>query len=397
MTALFIVTCAVALLTLLGLGVFIKLEATEGELTPRLHAPLAAPPRLSVVIPARNEEAAIGGCLASVLAQDYPNLEVVLVNDGSTDRTGEIAREIAARDARLRVLDAKPLPAGWMGKCHALWQGVAAAEGEWLLFIDADGELREDCLSQAVADAVEHGADLFTLVPTLVNGSLWEEVVHPLLLMGVFAVFPRDRIADPKSSVVSANGPFLLFRRAAYERVGGHEAVKAEIVEDLELAERVKASGGLVRYVSAPRLMRVRMYRNFREIWNGWSKNFYRAVHGNLLLAALASLFALAFGVLPWIVAPAGLVALFVRGWDPILFGAVWAASMALLTTVAMRWQLSKYLDQGHWRVAWQPVATVVLVAILWNSAIRNRWGGAIAWKGRTYAGGKAGDGEETA
>lgn len=390
MTFLFVAASLVALLYVLGLAIFLKIERSEGELTRHTRAPLAAPPLLSVVIPARNEEAAVGACVGSVLAQDYPNLELIVVDDQSTDRTGAILAEIAARDPRLSIVPGVPLAPGWLGKNHAIHQGVKRARGDWILFMDADGELLPGCLSAATADAVATEADLFTLAPTLVNGSFWERVVHPVLVMGIFALFPRDQIANPDSKVASANGPFLLFRRTAYEKIGGHEAVRGDIVEDLTLARKIKEAGLRLRYVSAPTLMRVRMYKSLGEIWNGWSKNFYAGAGGSFLGVILGTLLALAFGAGPWLLWPAAIPALLLGGWDPLLFGAAVSALTATVACLGFRVAMEKYLDPPRSHVWLQPLAVFILVGILWNSALRTRFGGGLAWKGRTYAGGKA-------
>ncbi|MBZ0253433.1 MAG: glycosyltransferase, partial [Candidatus Methylomirabilis sp.] len=303
---------------------------------------------------------------------------------------GEILAEIAASDPRLKVVPGVPLPAGWLGKNHAIHQGVRHAGGDWLLFLDADGELLPGCLSAAMADAAASEADLFTLVPTLVNGSFWEQVVHPVLMMGIFALFPRDQIGDPDSKVASANGPFMLFRRAAYEKIGGHEGVRGDIVEDLTLARKIKEAGLRLRYVSAPTLMRVRMYKSLREIWNGWSKNFYAGAGESLLGVLLGTVLALLFGAGPWLLWPIGLAALLLGGWNAALFGAVLAGGTATLACVGFRLVLAKYQDPPTPRLWLQPLAVFILIGILWNSALRTRFGGGISWKGRTYAGGQA-------
>ncbi|MBK7974558.1 MAG: glycosyltransferase [Deltaproteobacteria bacterium] len=171
-------------------------------------------PSLCVVLPVRDEERDVEECVASILAQDYPGLEVVVVDDGSTDQTPAILARLAASDPRLRVKRNDTLPPGWMGKNHALDVGAAESASEWVLFMDVDVRLEPDSLVRALALAVEREADLFTIVPEIVTVSFWERVVMPFIINVILMVFPAKELNDPSHPAASGNGPFMLFRRA---------------------------------------------------------------------------------------------------------------------------------------------------------------------------------------
>ena len=385
MTGLAVYLAIVLAIQVLSLLLLLENHRTIPKLGPRTYArPPGPAPRVSVVVPARNEERNIDRCVRSLLAQDYPDFELVVVDDRSTDQTGTILDRIADGDARLRVVHGVEPPAGWLGKNHAIHQGVAAADCDYLLFVDADTDLHPACLAQVAAFAEERGSDLLTLLPRLVNLSFWERVVQPAIGQLVLAWFPSKWINDPaRPKAASANGPFLLFRRAAYDAIGGHEAVKGDIVEDLTLARRIKESGRRLSYVLGTELQRLRMYTSFREIWNGWSKNFHVAVGGNVAGAAIAAAGLLAVFVLPWLAAPAALVALALG-----IPGAGVAALLgAAVIATAVAWR--KVMDRlyaGDAGTAWlQALGFAVVAAILVNSTVRAATGRTVAWKGREH------------
>jgi len=347
-------------------------------------------PRLSVIVPARNEEHRIGACLKTLLAQDYPALEVVVVDDCSTDRTADVVREVAGRDGRVRLVSGKPPPPGWLGKPHAIWQGVEASGGEFLCFVDSDGELHPQCIRQALESMEEHRSDLLTLGMRLECPSFWERAVQPLIIQLVLMGFPAEKVNDPASDVASANGPFLLFRRSAYEAIGGHAAVRNEIVEDLVLARRIKQEGLRLTWVLAPDLMSVRMYASLREIWEGWSKNFFKSLDEKIPLAVLTGIGIVWLYLLPW-VAGLGAACGVVAGPDRVHAFVLLTTCLAVALThgVQRTWIASTYglSDRSVWL---QPLGAVVVLGILINSAVRTRRGAGIRWKGRTYAGGRA-------
>jgi chlorobactene glucosyltransferase len=349
-------------------------------------------PSLCVVLPVRDEERDVEECVASILAQDYPGLEVVVVDDGSTDQTPAILARLAASDPRLRVKRNDTLPPGWMGKNHALDVGAAESASEWVLFMDVDVRLEPDSLVRALALAVEREADLFTIVPEIVTVSFWERVVMPFIINVILMVFPARELNDPSHPAASGNGPFMLFRRAAYQAIGGHAAIKGEVIEDLVLAQAIKKGGKNLVYAQGVELARLRMYRSLEELWRGWSKNFHVSVRGNVLLAVLGAVALLAIFAAPWILPIVG-----VLGWQWPIAESHWfgvsalggAYVLAALTIRRLLRDVFKLDDSLAWLT---PVAACITAAILVNSTLRAASGKGVSWKGRTY--GTAGEGE---
>lgn len=249
-------------------------------------------PSIEVIVPARDEATRIGRCLAGLRAQSYPadRLRITVVDDGSTDATARIVAEASAKAANLRLLEAAPLPPGWFGKSHACWQASRGATAEWLCFVDADTCPAPALLAAALGTAQRRGLDMLSLEPFQELGGFWERLVLPtgFLLLAFF----RDlrRFNDAGSAAATANGQFILIRRAVYEAVGGHEAVRSEIAEDKRLAERVKHAGYRVADLGGERLIRTRMYTGFRSLWQGLSKHAAELAGGvgRLLLYAAA-------------------------------------------------------------------------------------------------------------
>ena len=191
------------------------------------------------MVPARNEEANIEACVRSLLQQDYPALKIRVVDDHSTDRTAVIVRALAANDSRLELLQSPTLPAGWLGKPHALDVGIRGAQADYFLFVDADVRVARSTVRRSVASAEKSQAGLLTVTPALVAQSFWERAAQPVVGMLLYALLDPVKVRDPDSSVAAAYGPYLLFRRSAYEKIGGHGAVATEVVEDLRLAQQV--------------------------------------------------------------------------------------------------------------------------------------------------------------
>ena len=212
--------------------------------------------------------------------------EVIVVDDESTDRTAAILGELASRVPKLKVLRAGELPAGWVGKNHAVAVGAAAASGDWLLFTDADTYHFPGAMKQALGDAAEHRAVLVSYSPEQEMETLWERALIPFVYCRLAAKFSFARVNDPALPDAAANGQFILLVREAYERAGGHGAIAGEVLEDVALARRVKAMGYGI-YFTAPRsIVRTRMYRSFGAMWDGWTKNLYPLMGGRAMAVA---------------------------------------------------------------------------------------------------------------
>jgi len=343
-------------------------------------------PPVSVIIPARDEEARVGACLEAVLAQDYPRFEVLLVDDRSSDRTAEIVEAMARQDARLRLIRGEPLPPGWAGKCHAIHQGVVRARGEWLLMLDTDTYLHPGCLSATVRDAVQREADLYTILFEAQCQGFWERVVQPLFFQLMVMAMPIHKINDPASKEAAAPGPYLLFRRSAYEAVGGHAGMRDEVVEDLRLAQKIKQGGHRLFIASAVPLVHSRRRIGLKEIWHGWSRVFYTGMEKNPLTAAAAFLGLFLFLLLPWAAAPWALAEV-VRGAAPAVG---WWALLALSAAHCLVFLAVRRLLHLFYRIdrslAWlQPLAVLVAMAILVNSVLTAGGARTVVWRGRRY------------
>lgn len=336
-----------------------------------------ATPMVSVLAPARNEERSIAPCVESLLGQDYPEIEVIVLDDLSEDRTGEILARMSACDPRLRVLQGGPLPPGWIGKNWACWHLAAEARGEWLCFTDADTVHHPLSIASTIAAAERLDVPFISAVPKQIMSGFWERVVIPMTQYLYFAWLPNRWITtlrDPRFS--AANGQLLCIRRDAYDAIDGHRGVANDIVEDVVLARRAKARGIRVALATAVDTIACRMYRSPGEIVEGFSKNLYPGfgynpvaiglfVAGNLLLHILPLLF-LAIGLTTgdrsasWFALPLaqlaaassirGMIALrFRMGGDQLLYHPLSALAASL---IALRsWRLyRKGAGGGRWK-----------------------------------------------
>ncbi len=350
-------------------------------------SPLAQAPLVSILIPARNEERFIARCVSGALAQRYPTYELIVVDDGSTDRTAAILADVSS--AQLRVLRGRPLPPNWVGKCNACQQLGEAARGEWLLFLDADTVPHPDLVAALVTYAQQRSLDLVTILPFLELGTFWERAVLPPFLGLIASLYPFAQFEQPESrpEQVMANGQCILVRRVAYEAIGGHAAVSTEVLEDVRLAQALRRAGYRVGGGEALDYLRVRMYTSGREVVAGLTKNAaagYRSGGGRSLVAALR-LLALAYGplcLLGW-----GVVALALGaggpGWALVGLGAF------TLTAGLAAWG-ALYRRMYRLNPLYGLIWPFGLMAYLWI-ALWGMWcvrsGRGVVWKGRTYIG----------
>lgn len=334
-------------------------------------AALAAAPgaTITAIVPARNEEASIESCVRS-LARQEEIAEIVVVDDQSTDRTAEIVPGLMREIPSLRLLEGGAIPAGWLGKNHAVWKGAKHATGEWLLFTDADAELLNGAAAHALQIAEEDSAALVSFSPEQVTETWYEKALTPFVYCRLSKYFSYDAVNDPKSDAAAANGQFLIMRRDTYEAIGGHESVAAEVLEDVALAKRVKAAGYRIWFGSGAGVVRVRMYRSFRAMWEGWKKNLYLLI-GGTPSAVRREL----FSVVPWIP-----VALLVLGFKvPIAF----VAGLGLLVARHAVYASTLLCNQFKVKYILYYMPAVLLYAgVLWAS-YRAHAQGIVEWKGR--------------
>lgn len=328
------------------------------------------PGQVSVLIPARNEEANLPACLAAVLQQGETVGEILLYNDHSSDATGAIISDFAQRDVRIRAVESQPLPGGWCGKNFACAHLAQAARGRWLLFLDADARLGEGAVERMVTEAEARRLTLLSCWPGLELAGFWEKALMPLLNTVVFSLFPGVlSLMRPDTSLGLAHGACLLFERATYHKLGGHAAVKDQIFEDTRLAQLWRARGERSLCLDGQELVRVRMYDSLGGIWAGFQKNFFpafkhtRSFWGFLLIHAAVYL------------APFYL-ALFTQR---LVF--VVTASLILL----MRVSLALRFKQSLWSALLHPVTETLLIVLGLTSWWRCKSGRGVVWKGRAY------------
>jgi len=326
-------------------------------------------PTVSIIVPARNEEANIAACLESLAIQTGVPFEIIVVDDHSTDRTQDIAGSFSPRYDNVRVIEAAPLPANCTGKNNAVSTGARAARGQWLLFTDADTVHLPGSLARAVAEAKQFNADMLSYSPEQIAITFWEMAILPIVFAELARQFPPTKVSDPQSPIAAANGQYILIRREAYDAIGGHAAVANEILEDVALARLVKQSGRKLRFRYAADAVRTRMYRNFAQLREGWTKN-------------LALLFP----------DPGDLAAKMLLLWTVLWVG-------LLIPSIRLYWILVlaftfAYLFQRINRANFPNSMTfravlfgIPMFAYLLLRSQRAHGKGSVAWKGRTYAG----------
>ena len=374
MTLLGWVTLAMcAVIVASGIDVLIGLATTPrlGDQPPRASA---GAPLVSIVVAARDEERGVERAMASLLAQRYAALEFVALDDRSTDRTGEILDRLAVTDARLRVVHLRELPAGWLGKNHALWLGATSARGEWLLFTDADVVMAPDAVSRAVAYAERAGRDVVTLFPVIPMPGL---LLQAFVASGgvIFHAVLRPRKArDPKSRHFVGVGAFSLVRATAYARSGGHQQIRLRPDDDLKLGKILKRSGARVDAVSGSGMVSVEWYHSLREAIDGLMKNSFSVVEYRPVLMLA--------GVPLFLVAGLGPLAALLLGTGPVrIFGAVTVLFQLLLHAAAAR-------EVGAPRRAalLYPVVGVLYAWIILRALVLNLSQGGITWRGTFYS-----------
>lgn len=379
-----------ALLLLIWLGNLRNLLGRGSDprwrLTPARY-PAARPAlRVSVVIPARNEEHNIEACVRAVAAQDHPELEIIVVDDRSTDATPQILSRLAETEPRLVVVRGEGPPPGWMGKVAACWRGQQEAGGDVLLFLDADVRLEPQAVRAALAYLEESGADGVTLIGRLVTASFWERVVQPVVGSLVLAGNPPAKVNDPAyPEAAMANGQLILVRRAAYDAIGGHQALKGEVMEDVAFARLMKARGRRLHLLLGLTLMSVRMYAGLAEIWSGWTKNLFVGLHRSVGLTLLVWSGVFATALLPFLLVLGLPLA---SGPTPGAFlgSPAWWAALGICGLIYLTYGIG--LHRTHHQVGWlwsYPLGVAVLLAILANSALRGVLGLGVSWKGRSY------------
>lgn len=367
---------------------------------PPPHAPL-----ISVCIPARNEERNIRACVEAMVNQDYPNFEVIVLDDRSSDSTPEILRRLTlesdsslalrvlSRQTReqapvLQIISGSDLPKGWAGKPHALFQASAAArgaQGAWLCFVDADTFVMPEALSSCYAKAMETNVDMFTILTFQVTGSFWERVVMPLVMTALSVGFSPRKVNDQTRKDAIANGQFIMIKRSTYDAIGGHERVKDQIVEDKAIAELVKWNGFRLIVADGSKVAKTRMYTSLPEMWEGWTKNIYLGLRDRPFLLILGAFLAL-------------VAAFFLPAW-PLLgvywyfHNGGWMATTVIIESLLLwaflinaRARAAAKMEVSAWYAFTTPLGAAVFAGMMFVSAWKVISRRGVRWKGRVYA-----------
>ena len=329
-----------------------------------------ARPEVSVIVPARNEEVCLGACLASLVEQQGVSFEIIVVDDGSTDRTAAIARSSPG----VKLIEAGPLPTGWSGKSNAAQTGAQQARGEWLVFTDADTVHVPGSLARALHEAKRYGAEMLSYSPAQELHGFIQRAVMPVIFAELAATYRPCEVSDPNSPAAAANGQYLLIAREAYEAVGGHATIAKCLLEDVELARAVKCSGRRIRFRFGGEAVRTRMYRSFAQLVEGWTKNLALLFKAPVRLAMirllefLAIICCLAFVVLNSnvrlaILPGTAFVLMYLNFLRRVLKAHAGAASSALA-------------------IFGLPMFSYLLL----RSKLYYKWRGSVTWKGRHYS-----------
>jgi len=336
-------------------------------------------PMISVCVPARNEERDLRACLASLLEQDYPHFEVIVVDDNSTDGTLGIIRSMQSQYSHLVAIQGDPLPEDWYGKPFALHQASRKARGDWLLFTDADPVFTPQTLATAMRQIETHRLDMLTLLPGADFGSFWERAVQPVIFAFIAALTRFRKVNDPQSSSAMGVGAFIMVRREMYDRIGGHMPLKQAILEDIGMARLMKQSGAHIRIADGQHLYSIRMYHSLREIWVGWRKNIFIAMKQSIFKTLYYIFWIFGFVLTPWLVA----------GYHLWVQPEWWLQGMAgtgLAMVVVTQAALCHELKLEKRYLFLFPLGALVMAAIMINSMIQVRFRGGSEWRGRTYS-----------
>lgn len=308
--------------------------------------------KISVVIPMKNEETNVQACLEALLKQDYQNFEIIVINDNSSDRTGEILKSFPSV---ICVENKTPTPEGWTGKNFAIHQGISKASGTWLLFTDADTRHEQTSLSASIAHLHKKDLEFLTLLPRCLCESFIEKTIQPIAMAFLGLWFPIQKVNDPKSSMYFGNGQYLMIKKKLYDRLGGHEAVRGEFLEDYGFARKVKEAKARGECAMGKDIYGTRMYHSFDTAWKGWRRIYLHAFRKNsgVLLSHAAETFFLS--VLPFLMLlvpglPAGLA----RGF----------LGLCILIYITS-WKAYKYLDAEAKFSLLHPIASISIVLFL--------------------------------
>jgi cellulose synthase/poly-beta-1,6-N-acetylglucosamine synthase-like glycosyltransferase len=343
---------------------------------------------VSIILPAKDEESNIREALRTLQAQDYPEIEIIVVDDRSRDRTAEIVREVAAADPRVRLVHVAELPPGWFGKPHAMHVGAGEARGRWLLFVDADCRQSPHSARAAVNFLESRAGDMLSLWPILEMHGFWENAVQPVAGSVLVAWFRPTWVNDPRRRTAFANGQYILIRKSTYEAVGGYGTVKDQLLEDIALARRVKQLGHRLWNTVGEDLFTTRMYDSPAAMYRGWSRIYAGAFnHAGWIPAVIALTFL--FTMAPFVAVAAAAMAM-AAGQVDLYWPAMLALNLATIILAMITLRRMMILGRADpWYLFYYPVSVTVVMVFEFGALLRVLGLRSTTWRGTTYRGRK--------
>jgi chlorobactene glucosyltransferase len=340
--------------------------------------PLKDPPLVSILVPARNEEKNIARCLESLIRLNYPNYEILVIDDRSTDKTLAIAQEFEKKDPRIRVLHLERSESGWSGKNYALHRGAALARGDWFLFTDADVHHYPESLTIGLVRAREKKLGVLTLLSQLECRGLFENLIQPIASGLMLLWYPPKRLNDPEDLLGFANGQYLLIQKDCYWKLGTHEAVKEKLLEDVALSERAKELKIPFEIAVGTYALRTRMYRGLRQSWNGWKRIFLHLAERDLKKISLFTVGYFVLGVLPFLL----FLTAFLGNFSPPL---KFLTVFTLLFVILIRFHLNHLSRQPRWSAFLYPFGALLIFGMLVEAVWESLTDKKTHWRGSHY------------
>ncbi|MBN2073095.1 MAG: glycosyltransferase [Actinobacteria bacterium] len=337
-------------------------------------------PLVSILIPARNEEKNIKRCINSLLKQDYNNLEILVLDDNSTDRTAQEVLKISAKDMRVRLVSGKPLPTGWMGKSYACHQLSRQADGDYLVFTDADTLHGSSSISSSLAALLKNRLDALSVFPRQIMVSIHERMVVVFIHIAIMVLLPISMICKLKTpKICIANGQFMMFRKKAYYRCGGHRSVKNAVIEDVALSKQAKSHGLRFMIFDGRAAVFCRMYHGLKEVIRGFSKFIFLAMSRSILKLTFVIKFLVMLFLMPFILLPLGLYFFHWPARLLVLIATQVAVTLVIKIVLAFRFR-ERMLD-----IIFHPLSIFYIAILSFNSVCQSIFSRKVYWKGRIY------------